>query len=54
MVTQMFNPSAQEAEAGKLVEIRSQPGLYRQFQTSLGYRAKSCLKISKQTDKGKV
>lgn len=50
----MFNPSTEEAKAGKLLETRSQPGLCKQSQTILGYRAQSCLTKSKQTSKEKV
>lgn len=32
MVTHACNPSTQDAEAGELLQVRGQPGLYNEFQ----------------------
>lgn len=39
MVTLIFNPSTQEAEAGRSAWVWGQPDLYIQFQVSLGNKA---------------
>jgi hypothetical protein len=49
MVTHAYNSSTPEAEAGG-IQIQGQLWLHRQFQTSLGYRVKPCLK--KEENKG--
>jgi hypothetical protein len=48
VVAHIFNPSTQEAEAG-----RGQPGLQSEFQDSQGYTKKPCLEkqTNKQTNK---
>jgi hypothetical protein len=42
MVAHSFNPSTQEAEAeaGRSVSLRGQPGVQSEFQDSQGYREK--------------
>lgn len=37
MVTHAWNPSTQEAEAGGLLQVRGQPGLYNEFLATRGY-----------------
>jgi hypothetical protein len=50
MVVHAFNPSTQEAEAGRF--LSSRPGLQSEFQDSQGYTEKPCLeKTKKQTNK---
>jgi hypothetical protein len=50
VVAHAFNPSTQEAEAGRFLSS-SQPGLQSDFQDSQGYTEKLCLE--KQTNKQK-
>jgi hypothetical protein len=49
VVTQAFNPSTQEAEAGRFLSSR-QPGLQSEFQDRQGYTEKPCFE-NKQTKK---
>ena len=42
-----FNPSAQEAEAGRSLRVQGQPGIQSEFQDSLGHIEKRCLKKRK-------
>jgi hypothetical protein len=48
-----FNPSTREAEAGRFLSSRGQPGLQSEFQDSQGYTEKPCLEkqTNKQTNK---
>lgn len=44
VVVHTYNFSIQEAEAGELLQVRGQPGLYTKFKASLTYTARPCLK----------
>jgi hypothetical protein len=46
MVAHTFNPSTQEAEAGRFLSS-TQPGLQSEFQDSQDYTEKPCLKQNK-------
>jgi hypothetical protein len=48
MVEQAFNPSTQEAEAGRFLSSRP-AGLQSDFQDSQDYTEKHCLKKNKKT-----
>ena len=48
VVAQAFNPSSQEAEAGRSLCIQGQPGLQSEFQDNQGcHTEKPCLKKAK-------
>ena len=54
VVAHSFNPSTQEAEAGRfLSSVRGQPGLQSEFQDSQGYTEKPCLEKTKKDKKNK-
>ena len=44
MVAHSFDPNTQDAEAGRSLFIRDQPGLHAQFHNSQGYIVKAYLK----------
>jgi hypothetical protein len=48
-----FNPSTQEAEAGRSLRVQGQPGLQIKFQDSQVYTEIPYLKTNKQTNKSK-
>ena len=48
-----FNPSTLEAEAGESLWVQGQPGLHSEFQDSLGYTEKPCLKTKQNKTKTK-
>jgi hypothetical protein len=52
VVVHAFNPSTWEAEAGRFLGGRT--GLQNEFQDSLGYTEKPCLKKSKKKKKKKL
>jgi hypothetical protein len=43
MVVHAFNPSTWEAETGRYLSSRGQPGLQSEFQDSQDYTEKPCL-----------
>ena len=43
-----FNPTSQEAEAGRSLWVQNQPGLQSEFQGSQGYTEKPCLRKKKK------
>lgn len=47
MVVHIFNPSTQEAEAGRYLWVQGRPGLHSQFQDSYAYIERLCLKNKK-------
>jgi hypothetical protein len=49
VVTHAFNPSTWEAEAGRFLSLRPQPGLQREFQDSQGNIEKPCLEKQNKT-----
>lgn len=46
MVVHAYNSSILEAEAGGFQQELSQWPVYNEFETSLGYRVRHCLKIT--------
>lgn len=48
MDTHTFNLSSCEAEVGRVLGVRCQPGLHSQSWAILGYRLRPCLKTNKQ------
>ena len=44
IVAHPFNPSTQEAEAGRFLSVQSQPALQIEFQDSQGYTERPCLR----------
>jgi hypothetical protein len=48
VVAHAFNPSTQEAEAGRYLSSRGQPGLQSELQDSQGYTEKPCLEKPKK------
>jgi hypothetical protein len=51
VVEHAFNPSTWEAEVGRSLCVRGQPGLQSEFQDSQGYTMKPCLKKTNKTQK---
>lgn len=47
MLTHVWHPIIQDAEAGGLLLLQNQPGLLSEFQASLGYRGTPYLKTTK-------
>jgi hypothetical protein len=52
-VAHACNPSTQEAEA-EGSQIQGQPILHSEFQVSLGYRVRHCLKINQKKTQNKI
>jgi hypothetical protein len=46
-----FNPSTQEAEAGRSLWVQGQPGLQSEFQDIQGYIVTHCLKKAEKKEK---